>query len=92
MKYFLTLVLSLVATAVFASEDRTAEYNLPAGLSDCRVYYVDSNAIFSTSLYVVRCPKADTQTAYSSGKQQLRTMVIDGVEFVEKPKTANSSN
>ena len=62
------------------------EYNynghLPKDLADCKVYRI--NGPDAPNVLVVRCPNSSTTTRYQEGKATRTTVVIDGVEYVQK--------
>lgn len=66
--------------------DRTSDYNLSntKGLSDCNVFKLYPDTIYSKELYVVRCPNSITSTTHESNRKQpdITTVVIDGKKYI----------
>jgi hypothetical protein len=77
------LVLAFLAAGCVPNRELGPEPDIPEGLKDCRIYRYES-------ALVLRCPNSTTSTkkVVSSGKSSVthRSIVIDGVEYVEKDK------
>lgn len=78
----IVLVLAVALAGCSDSAKEIAYPAMPDGLKDCRVYYVTNAS--GNAMTVVRCPMSTTTTEVRSGKSILRSVVIDGVEYVEK--------
>lgn len=90
MKQIISILFVLLLTACDSRPlitERTSEYGvLPAGLSDCKVYFMISPTS-ARDLYVMRCPNSSTSTTSKSNAKNSRNetnVVIDGVEYVVK--------
>jgi len=60
MKYILISLLLLLVSCTRETSEVTQEYQLPAELSDCKVYTM--NAESGNRLHVVRCPLSTTSS------------------------------
>ena len=75
------MVLAGCNSSVSPPEQRI--YLFPDKLKDCEVYEVHSTSLLPP-LLVTYCPNGTTSTQYTSGKQTVRTIVVDGVKYEEK--------
>ena len=73
-KITLTALFVTLATALTGCEktatDISANYHLPAGLSDCSIHKLNSDESYSPVLVVVRCPHSTVSTAATNGKSK----------------------
>lgn len=82
----LFLIASLALVAGCNQETREVKYEkLPDELRDCKTFYIQDSKL--ANLYVMRCPNSTTSVQHQSGKQTIRTVTIDGVEYELKEKT-----
>jgi hypothetical protein len=77
----LVLVASILAGCTPGVETMTYEV-LPDDLKDCKFYLLKNSS--GDRMRVVRCPNSVTTTTYTSGKSTITTVVIDGVEYIQK--------
>lgn len=52
-------------------------YEMPEGLSDCKIYYMNNGGFIANPLYVVRCPMSYTSTTFPVGKSQETVAVVE---------------
>lgn len=81
MKYFYALMCLVLLVSCSETREYTQRMNMPAELSDCRMYDVASHD-GNISITVMRCPNSTTTTQYKDGKYTEETILIDGVEYV----------
>lgn len=68
--------------------DLTTQYSVkPKGFENCIVGFIDGPHNETPKLYLVRCPNS-TAAAATAHKSPLRTITIDGEEYVKKDKGA----
>ena len=82
MKQTIITILSVVSIFMMGCAKETKEisekYELPEGLKDCKVYYLQAGGL-GTFLNVVRCPNSQTTTTFTAGK------ATHSVTLVEDP-------
>lgn len=81
---FIILFLSIFIASCMQqpkTRDASNEYTIPFELQDC--LFVKMTDTYGQNMTVVRCPMSST-TATVNGKFQQRSVVIDGVEYVNK--------
>lgn len=78
------LLLLIVCVALLSCGDITANtrnvggnYEMPDGLSDCKIFRMESGGFITTRLYVVRCPMSYTSTTFPVGKSQETVSVVE---------------
>ena len=65
MKYLTMVALSILLIGCNkVTESKTSSYDLPAGLSDCKIYRMVGDGS-SKTLYIVRCPRSETSATWS---------------------------
>ena len=86
------LILSLVFFLTACSDPSAVEKKfpiLPDGLKDCTFYDIDPGGV-GREIHVARCPNSATSMDYQiqQGKTSVTktTIVIDGIEYIEKDK------
>lgn len=57
------------------TEESTANYILPDGLKDCKIYYMRNS--YGNSVTVTRCPVSSSSTQYQSGKTAMSSTVVE---------------
>ncbi len=73
----MVIALAFILVGCDSSGERTNNYELPQGLSDCHIFRVSPDGIGKT-LYVVRCPNSTTSTTYNSGKSDTSSVTYIG--------------
>jgi hypothetical protein len=77
--------LALIASTLIGCSDSAKSLSFPAApaeLKDCKFFYVTNSD--GHRITVVRCPMSVTTTVAPQGKSRQTTVVIDGVEYVQK--------
>ncbi len=86
MKKLTVIAISVLLAACsrdFLDRSRELKFpSLPPELKDCRIFGITNSE--GESMRVARCPNSTTSTTYKSGKTTHTTVVIDGVEYVQK--------
>ena len=93
-KYLAASIIALLLVGCEPSaKDNTANYVLPEGLKDCKVYYLSDTG--GNHITVVRCPatptsEASTATRYPSGKTTKTVTVVETTTLDASPTVAPS--
>ena len=95
MKYLaITALVLLFSGCKTETTETQANYQLPEGLQDCKIYDMESQS--SQNIIVARCPNSTTTTNYrqQQGKSYVekRSVVVDGVTYVSESEDAQSNN
>lgn len=89
-KTFTLISVLIIAMSLSAcskeTKESTANYDMPEGLKDCKVYFMRSEG--GGSITVVRCPLSSTSTTYSSGKSTATATVVEQANL--PPSTTSS--
>lgn len=84
------MVISMAIFMVGCAKETTEvsyKYELPEGLKDCKVYYLQGEGVLASYMRVVRCPNSQTSSSYTSGKTTQSVTTIDGLAAEVKDKT-----
>ena len=76
-------MLMLAACDTQQATKLTVDLKQVRGLEDCTYYKVDPGGT-TPIINVIRCPNSTTSSAYTQGKARINTVVIDGVEYVQR--------
>jgi hypothetical protein len=85
MKKVLIILAGLFILGLTGCDNKYSTMNfpiIPDELKDCKFYNVQNEK--GQSVNVVRCPNSATSTTYQVGKTRSTTVVIDGVEYIQK--------
>jgi len=80
MKIALIVLCFLIMGCTRETKEVTANYEIPHGLSDCKLFVMRNGQ--GNSIYAMRCPNSTTTS--TTGKGASSTVVVDGVTYSRK--------